>query len=151
MYDKIGIYFEDPKLFEPGNIRPLNGVIGLYFIAGKSVQIPYPFRVSRLLYIGMSERRTNSIGSRLMNHFNGRSNNFGLLNYRKVEPLIFTYINFEMLKNSWKLKVEDLESYFIIDFVEKFGVHPICNNQTGSEIPENSMTTEFVIDWEYFD
>lgn len=34
----------------------------------------------------MSERKTNSIGSRLLGHFDGKSKNVGLSNYRKVEP-----------------------------------------------------------------
>ncbi len=52
--------------FVADNIRPLNGIAGLYFIFSRSVDINYPFDSSKLLYIGMSEKRTNSIGSRLM-------------------------------------------------------------------------------------
>ena len=65
----------------------------------------------------MSEKRTNSIGKRLLEHYNGSSGNKGLLNYRKVEMLYFTYLNFEMFKQTWNFKIEDLESYFILDFV----------------------------------
>jgi|TARA_B110000967_G_C18873023_1_gene556577 hypothetical protein len=81
----------------------------------------------------MSEKKTNSIGSRLLGHFDGKSKYLGLTNYRKVEPLLFTYINFEMLKNIWQFRIEDLESYFILDFVKKYGVYPICNNKSGFE------------------
>ena len=31
------------------------GVCGLYFIFLKEIEIPYPFRKSRFVYIGMSE------------------------------------------------------------------------------------------------
>ena len=146
----VTIYFDSPKPFEASYIKPLNGITGLYFIFSSSIQIQYPFEQSKLLYIGMSEKRTNSIGSRLIGHFEGKSKNLGLVNYRKIEPLWFTYINIEMLKNIWALRVEDLESYFILDFVEKYGVYPICNNKTGSEILNNQLNTEFKIDWGYF-
>jgi hypothetical protein len=99
----------------------------------------------------MSEKRTNSIGSRLTGHFEGKSKNVGLVNYRKIEPLIFTYINFEMLKSFWQLRIEDLESYFILNFVENYGVYPICNNKTGFEVLKNDLEVDILIDWNYFD
>ncbi|WP_244875463.1 hypothetical protein [Flavobacterium enshiense] len=98
----------------------------------------------------MSEKKTNSIASRLSGHFDGKSKNVGLTNYRKVEPLLFTYINFEMLQNIWHFRIEDLESYFLLNFVEHFGVYPICNNKTGFEIRNNILSTNFKIDWDYF-
>jgi hypothetical protein len=98
----------------------------------------------------MSEKRTNSIGNRLINHLDGKSKNIGLSSYRKVEPLLFTYINFEMLRRIWEFRIEDLESYFILDFVKQFGVYPICNNKTGFDILNNTITTNFKIDWKYF-
>lgn len=146
MENEISIYFDNPMPFEPNNIRPLNGIAGLYFIFSQSLDIQYPFKKSKLLYIGMSERKTNSIGSRLSGHFDGKSKNVGLTNYRKVEPLLFTYINFEMLRNIWQFRIEDLESYFILDFVKNFGVYPICNNKTGFEILNNTLTTSFKVD-----
>lgn len=146
----ITIYFDASKTFEPENIKPLNGIAGLYFIFGKSIEIQYPYDTSKLLYIGMSEKRTNSIGSRLIGHFGGVSKNVGLINYRKIQPLSFTYINFEMLRSNWNLRVEDLESYFILNFVEHYGVYPICNNKTGFEILKNDLNVNFKIDWKYF-
>ncbi len=146
----ISIYFDEPRQFDLGNINALNGIAGLYFIFSKSIDIQYPFATSKLLYIGMSERKTNSIGSRLIGHFGGKSKNIGLVNYRKVEPLYFTYINFEMLRSNWVYRIEDLESYFILNFVEYFGVYPICNNKTGFEILKNTIDTHFKIDWNYF-
>jgi hypothetical protein len=150
MTKKVTIYFDSPMDFIPENIRPLNGIAGLYFIFSKSIGINYPFDVSKLLYIGMSEKKTNSIGSRLIGHYDGKSKNAGLSNYRKTEPLLFTYINFEMLRSVWNFKIEDLESYFLLDFVKKYGVYPICNNKTGHEILKNELITSFKIDWEYF-
>lgn len=147
---EISIYFDEPRLFDPNNIQPLTGIAGLYFIFSKTIHIQYPFDTSRLLYIGMSEKRTNSIGNRLSGHFGGKSKNIGLMNYRKIEPLYFTYINFDILKTNWAHRIEDLESYFILNFVEHFGVYPICNNKTGAEIWNNETTTQFKIDWNYF-
>lgn len=150
MESVINIYFDSPKTFEPSNIKQLNGVVGLYFIFSQSIEIQYPFDKSKLLYIGMSEKKTNSIGSRLIGHYDGKSKNIGLISYRKVEPLLFTYINFEMLLGIWKYRIEDLESYFILDFVKNYGVYPICNNKTGFEILNNDLSTRYKIDWKYF-
>ena len=146
----VDIFFDNPMPFEAKNIKPLNGIVGLYFIFSSTIKVQYPFGQSRLLYIGMSEKRTNSIGSRLIGHFEGKSRNIGLMNYRKVEPLWFTYINIDVLRNIWSFRIEDLESYFILDFVENFGVYPICNNKTGFEILNNTLVTKFKINWSYF-
>lgn len=148
--DEISIYFDAPKKFVAENIKPLAGIAGLYFIFSTTISIQYPFDKSRLLYIGMSERKTNSIGSRLIGHFDGTSKNVGLVNYRKIEPLHFTYLNFEILQNIWQYRIEDLESYFILNFVEHFGVYPICNNKSGYEILNNQIQTKLNINWNYF-
>jgi len=148
--NSITIYFDAAVLFEVKNITPLRGMRGLYFIFGSNIKIQYPFGESKLLYIGMSEKKTNSISSRLIEHFDGKSKNAGLVNYRKIESLMFTYINFEILKDIWRYRVEDLESYFILDFVEKFGVYPICNNKSGYEILNKLSIMNFNIDWNYF-
>jgi hypothetical protein len=147
----VKIFFDEPKPFELGNIKPLGGIIGLYFIFLPRTEIQYPFKKSRLIYIGMSEKRTNSIGKRLSDHYDGSSGNPGLVNYRKVESLRFTYINFEMLKNVWQHRIEDLESYFILDFVKQYGVYPICNNKTGFEILKSDLEVTLDIDWSYFE
>ena len=81
----------------------------------------------------------------------GTSKNLGLANYRKVDQLLFTFISIEMLRRFWEHRVEDLESYFILDFVSKYGVYPICNNKSGFEVQRKTLTTEFNIDWEYFE
>lgn len=148
---KIAINFEEGKDFSLRNISPLSGVVGLYFIYSENIKINYPFQESRLLYIGMSEKYSNSIGKRLQGHLDGSSGNAGLLNYASVDSLKFTYLNIEMLKNFWKLRVEDLESYFILDFVDHHGVYPICNNKSGYNIQDNIFKDHLIdIRWENF-
>jgi len=148
---KLKIFFDRPKAFAMQNIKPLAGLTGLYFIFNEKTKIQYPFKKSRLLYIGMSEKKTNSMGSRLTGHFEGKSKNVGIVNYRKIKQLSFTYINFEMLRRFWDHRIEDLESYFILDFVEKYGVYPICNNKSGYEILNKKLNANFIIDWPYFE
>ncbi len=125
--------------------------IGLYFLKSKDYKIPYPFKSSRLIYIGMSEKKTNSIKSRFKDHLTGASNNKGLFNYQKKSKVYFTYLNFSSLSSIWKKSVEDLESFFILDFLKKYGCYPICNNKSGfpdlSDVPEN----HFDIDWSFYE
>jgi len=147
----LKIFFDSPKTFEIQNIKPLVGLTGLYFIFNNKMHIQYPFKTSRLLYIGMSEKKTNSMGNRLAGHFEGKSKNVGIVNYRKIKQLSFTYINFEMLRRFWGHRIEDLESYFILDFVEKYGVYPICNNKSSYEILNKKLNANFIIDWSYFE
>ena len=78
------INFDKPQDFELRNIKPLMGICGLYFIFLKDTEIPYPFGKSRLIYIGMSEKKTNSIGKRLSDHFEGISGNEGIVNYKNT-------------------------------------------------------------------
>ena len=151
MKNELKIYFDDKRIFEMQNIKLLAGLTGLYFIFSEKTKINYPFNKSRLLYIGMSEKKTNSIGSRLAGHFDGKSKNVGLMNYRKIGNLFFTYIDFEMLRTFWSHRIEDLESYFILDFVDKHGVYPICNNKSGFEILNKTLEATFKIDWKYFE
>jgi len=147
----IKINFDPLRDFVPANIKPLMGICGLYFIALPKTFIPYPFAESRLVYIGMSEKRTNSIGKRLMGHYEGSTGNEGLRSYREREGLLFTYLNFEMLSRVWKHRIEDLESYFILDFLGHYGVYPICNNKSGFEVKKHSLTVAFEIDWSFFE
>jgi hypothetical protein len=146
----IKIYFEEPKPFELKFIKPLSGIVGLYFIFTNSVNINYPFRSSKLIYIGMSEKITNSIGVRLSGHFDGKSKNVGIQSYKSVDKIWFTYLNIQMLSQIWAYRVEDLESYFLLNFVKEFGVYPICNNKTGFEVQNLKQTVNLNIDWNYF-
>lgn len=145
------INFDKWQDFDPRNTKPLMGVCGLYFIFLREIEISYPFKKSRLIYIGMSEKKTNSIGKRLSDHFEGISGNEGIVNYKNTEGLYFTYLNFEMLKQIWKHRIEDLESYFILDFLDKYGVYPICNNKSGFEIKKHDVPIVLEIDWKYFE
>lgn len=147
---EIQIFFEPGKAFIEQNIKPLNGLVGLYFIYNTEMSIQYPFQKSKLIYIGMSEKKTNSMGKRLLSHLDGSSKNEGIASYSKSNPLLFTHINFEMLKNNWPLNIESLESFFILNFVEKYGVYPICNNKSGYNIREAQLKIDFRIDWENF-
>ncbi len=149
--DTIDIYFDKGQPFEYKSIKHLIGLAGLYLIYNTEIQIQYPFRKSKLIYIGMSERKTNSIGKRLQGHQEGISGNEGILSYQKVNSLLFTHINFEMLKNRWTLNIESLESFFILDFVKTHGVYPICNNKSGYNILTEALEIDFKIHWEHFD
>jgi len=146
----VNILFNTPLEFKLDIIKPLTGIVGLYFIFSEQLHVQYPFKSSRLLYIGMSEKKTNSIGSRLSGHFEGKSKNVGLVNYRKVALLKFTYLNYELFKDIWELRIEDMESHFILDFVKNFGVYPICNNKVGFEVLKSDINIRFIIDWDYF-
>ncbi len=148
---KYEIYFDKVKTFDIKNFKPLIGVCGLYFICLSKTQIPYPFKKSKLIYIGMSEKRTNSVGKRLHEHYEGISGNKGLLNYRKAENLFFTTINFESIKNIWSYRIEDLESYFILDFLKLYGIYPICNNKSTFEIKQIELSLSLAIDWKHFE
>lgn len=143
--------FDAPLEYEARRFEGLGGIVGIYFIFLTKKKIAYPFRDSRLIYIGMSEKRTNSIASRLSNHHVGRSGNFGLQNYKKVDNLKFTYLNFEVIQAVWQQKIEDFESYLLLDFVEKFGVYPICNNKTGFPDFLAEHEKPIAINWNYFD
>ena len=149
--EKYEIYFDKVKAFNIKNFKPLIGMRGLYFICTGKTQIAYPFKKSRLIYIGMSEKRTNSVGKRLLDHHEGNSGNMGLLNYRKAENLFFTIMNFESVKNIWSYRIEDLESYFILDFLKHYGIYPICNNKSTFEIKQIELPLSFTIDWKYFE
>ena len=147
----IKVFFDKPYPLEMRNIRQLVGITGLYFIFLTNAVIQYPFEQSSLIYIGMSEKRSNSIGNRLVGHLDGHSGNVGVRNYARAYQAFFTYLNFQMLKKMWRFKIEDLESYFIADFADRHGVHPICNNKTSLEISHKDLNVHLVIDWSYFE
>ena len=147
----LQVHFDTLRPFSPESFSTLDRVVGLYFISLTSSDMPYPFRNSRLIYIGMSEKPSNSIAARLRDHYDGKSGNVGLVSYRKVQPIQFTYINFDAVKSFWRQRIEDLESYFIQDFVTKYGVYPICNNKTGFPDFAADKTTQLIIDWSHFE
>lgn len=126
-------------------------VIGLYFIKSNDYKISYPFKGSKLIYIGMSEKKTNSIKSRLKDHLTGTSNNKGLFNYQKQSKTYFTYLNFNSMGSIWKKSVEDLESFFILNFLREYGCYPICNNKSGFPDLSDISRNYFDIDWSFYD
>ena len=127
------------------------GYVGIYFIFLKDLSIPYPFKSSKLIYIGMSESRINSIGKRLKNHASGCSNNKGIIGYNKRWGLSFTYIDYDFLKHIFASeKIEDVETFFLEDFADTFGSYPICNNKRG-DLGKLSRKNEAPrIDWQFF-
>ena len=147
----IKVFFQNGENFTSSRIRPTIGIVGLYFIFNESIKIRYPYGSSKLIYIGMSERKTNSMGKRLQGHHDGTSGNVGIINYRQANKLLFTYINYSMLAPNWPLGIEPLESYFISSFVERYGVYPICNNKSGTDLTLKNAKAELEIDWEFFE
>lgn len=137
--------------FDIKNFSTLVGLVGLYFIFLEDLIIPYPFNESRLIYIGMSESRSNSIGNRLRDHIAGRSRNTGIIGYHKKWKLGFTYLDYEFLKQVFpSLDIESIETYFLEDFANFFGVYPICNNRRGASEEKQELNDSPQIDWEFF-
>lgn len=136
--------------FSQENFPPLSGRIGLYFIFLPNLRIPYPFKDSGLVYVGMSESRFNSIGNRLKEHYSGKSQNRGILGYKKRGDIKFTYLDFEFLKHVFPdERIEAMEAVFLEAFASVHGSFPICNNRRGDQsispakdVPE--------IDWDFF-
>lgn len=137
--------------FDQRNFSALSRRIGLYFIFLKTLLIPYPFKNSRLIYIGMSESRVNSIGNRLRDHHSGRSGNKGIFGYRKRHDVDFTYLDEEFLEQVFTSdKIQDLETSFLENFADEFGVYPICNNKRGVFQEEGPKKLLPKIDWAFF-
>lgn len=133
------------------SIRFVQGTIGLYFIFLVDLQIPYPFKKSRLIYIGMSESRQNSIGNRLRGHWSGQSGNLGIMNYSQNHEVRFTYHPLQLLRVLGTDNLFELESFFLSDFLREFGSYPICNNQSGVSFPETALSNKKVeVQWDYF-
>ena len=137
--------------FHTSNFTPVMGFVGLYFIYLKDLFIPYPFNNSKLIYIGMSESRINSIGKRLKDHASGRSNNKGIIGYNKRWGLNFTYIDYDFLKHIFTSEnIENIETFFLEDFANKFGSYPICNNKRGELGRLSKRKDSLNIDWQFF-
>ena len=136
--------------FDLSNFSAIVGSIGLYFIFLDKLLIPYPFKESKLIYIGMSESRANSIGNRLRDHIAGRSNNAGIMGYYKKWKLSFTYLDYEFLKQVFEEDIEFIETFFLEDLANYFGAYPICNNRRGSFTKEERFNNFLQIDWEFY-
>jgi len=103
------------------------------------------------MYIGMSESRQNSIGSRLRGHKTGQSGNVAVANYAKSFDVRFTYHSLEFLRSLGTDSVLEIESFFLADFLKNYGAYPICNNQSGANFPESPLSDKRIsVEWQYF-
>lgn len=131
-------------------VKFVRGVAGLYFIFLSDVAIEYPFRVSGLIYIGMSESKQNSIAMRLRDHLPGQSGNRGISNYAKTHSAKFTFYAADALTKYGNENIFDLESFFLEDFMVHHGAFPICNGQAGHHLSSGSDKIIASVDWAFF-
>ena len=131
-------------------IKFVRGVAGIYFIFLHDVKIAYPIMNSRLIYIGMSESKQNSIALRLRGHLTGQSGNLGICNYAKTHQVKFTYYSAEVLKNYGNENLFDVESFFLTEFLDCHGCFPICNGQAGHELSNVEKRIAASVDWAFF-
>jgi len=149
---RITIAFYDHYELDETSVRLVQGTIGLYFIYLAAIRIPYPLKPSRLIYMGMSESKQNSIGNRLRAHRTGQSGNVAISNYAGRHATRFTYHPLELLKSLGTENVLELESFFLAHFLREFGAYPICNNQSGASFPLTRLSPDAItIDWTPFD
>jgi hypothetical protein len=144
------IRFLEEYIFDEVSIRSLRGSAGLYFIYVEDILIPYPFRSSRLIYIGMSESKQNSISNRIRDHESGQSGNPGLTNFIRSRVAKFTYLSFDFVNVLGIPTVAELEGSFLRAFLREHGAYPICNNQSGIELRLAIPVTAFEIEWQRF-
>lgn len=150
--DRVTVPFFDTYPLDETSIRLVQGTTGLYFVFLEDLWIRYPFRASRLIYIGMSESRQNSIGNRLRDHMTGQSGNPAIVNYARTHRVGFTTLASELLGALGERKMQETESLFLQDFLEHHGSYPICNNQSGISFPEADSAKEvFTVDWSFFE
>ncbi len=150
MATPLTIRFLEEMELDDVSIRAVRGLIGLYFIYLVDVQIPYPTCPSRLIYIGMSESRRNSISNRLRDHKSGQSDNPGLTNYITRKHAKFSYHASDYLRILGTSNPAELEATFMQDFLNHHGSNPICNNQAGGEIGIGQVLPNLVIDWKFY-
>jgi hypothetical protein len=147
----ITISFPEDYNFNDRSIKLLQGTIGIYFIYLVDLWIPYPFGQSRLIYIGLSESKQNSIGRRLLAHLTGQSGNHGIKNYADHYKAKFTYHSYQLLRDLGAVDLFEIESFFLGDFLRAKGSFPICNNQSGVIVIESLIKQgEVSVDWEHF-
>lgn len=147
----IRITFPQQYPLDDLSIRYVQGFTGLYFIFLEGLAIPYPIMASRLIYIGMSDSKQNSIGNRLRDHKSGQSGNIGIMNYALRYKVNFAYLRTDMLKVLGSDKAIELESFFLTSFAAVHGTYPICNNQSGISFPDSPIDKNAVlVDWAFF-
>lgn len=146
------IVFSEAYNLREQEIKFVQGVVGIYFIYLERLAIPYPFGASRLIYIGMSESRQNSIGLRLRGHLTGQSGNLGIRNFAARHPTKFSYYSLDVLRRGGTGDLFKFESFFLSDFLSYRGCFPICNGQAGVERPHFPSTPlELSVDWRFFE
>lgn len=147
----LKIRFLEDHILAEMSTRLVQGTTGLYFIFLEELRIPYPFKSSRLIYIGMSESRQNSIGARLRDHRTGQSGNLAIMNYTHKHKVRFTFHTSDVLKVLGTDNLFELESFFLADFLREHGAYPVCNNQSGASFPKTTLSDEKVdVDWSHF-
>src|SRR6266852_1688381 len=109
MANGLQIKFLEDCPFDEVAFRAVRGLIGLYFIYIPDRLVPYPYLPSRLIYIGMSESKQNSIGNRVRDHASGQSGNPGLTNYIRSRSAQFTYLTADLLSVLGIPSVAELE------------------------------------------
>lgn len=146
------ISFSEVYPLNEHTIKLTRGTIGIYFIYLNDLAIPYPFKESRLIYIGMSESKQNSIGKRLRGHLTGQSGNEGIKNYSTRFSVNFTYHSLEVVRTLGTKNLFEIESFFLSDFLRHCGSFPICNGQAGVEIKDLSLKFEETsVNWQFFE
>jgi hypothetical protein len=143
------INFETQREFTLRNFESLAKKAGCYVIFTKDFMIPYPHKNSRVIYIGVSKKTTNGIKSRLESHYSGV--NRGIKNYMEQKGLLFTYIETDWLSKIISAKADALESYLILDFAEKYGCYPICNNRSEGDLRTQGINLNIDINWGDFE
>ncbi len=146
------IVFSETYNLRDQEIKFVQGVVGIYFVYLDRLAVSYPFGASRLIYIGMSESRQNSIGLRLRSHLTGQSGNLGIRNYAARHSTKFSYYSLDVLRRGGTSDLFQLESYFLSDFQAHRGCFPICNGQAGSERANAPwVPLDLSVDWRFFD
>src|SRR5258708_6743319 len=113
MTNGMQIKFLEDRPFDDVSFRAVRGLVGLYFIYIPDRPIPYPYQSSRLIYIGMSESKQNSIGNRVRDHASGQSGNPGLTNFVRTRGANFSYLTFDFLEILGIPTVAELEGAFL--------------------------------------
>jgi hypothetical protein len=149
--DVITLSFPEEYTLDGQSIKFVQGVVGIYFIYLARIRIDYPFRPSRLIYIGMSESKQHSIGNRLREHLTGQSGNLGIANYASKHDVRFTYQSLDMLR-ILGTDLYEFEYLFLADFLKQYGCYPICNGQSGVSVASPSINpTGVKVLWKSFD
>lgn len=145
------INFREDYPFNESQIKSTLGLTGLYFIFLARDAVLYPFQTSRLIYIGLSESRHNSIGRRLRAHLTGQSGNVAIKNYASRRELRFTCHSAQLLAGIGSTSQLELESFFLDAFMMHAGAFPICNNQSGAAILNTMIDrSSVIVSWDHF-